>query len=82
MKSILLDTVRGGKALLSAFIQEYLRKANISYKTSKKGICSSNRCDIVKVLLKVGANVDATDSFGRTALMYEVLSKAINIAKL
>ena len=44
--------------------------------------CSTKQTDIVKMLLKAGADVNMADSMDRTALMYAIRNNDINTVKL
>lgn len=41
-----------------------------------------NALDIVRVLVDAGANLDATDENGKTALVYAVRNNAVDVAAL
>lgn len=71
----------------AASIQEYLRNATVveedvsDDETLVGDDFSDDRYDLVKRLVEHGADVDAVDSDGRTALMFAVLSENLQVVK-
>ncbi len=69
----------------AASIQEYLRNATVveeevsDDETLVGDDFSDDRYDLVKCLVEHGADVDAVDSDGRTALMFAVLSENLKV---
>ena len=70
------------KTILDIYGNDFIESANEYGRTSLMIVSASEHIEIVKLLLKKGANVNAVDKCGTTVLMYCRLHKRCDIAEL